>query len=119
LPSASFAAGQRLIRRPEHSAEVTLRARLFDRATLGGSLVYLGARDDVDFTQTPAQVTQLSAYTIVDLATELEIIRPGGQGRPGFAAVLRVENLFNEGYEQALGFDGRRRGVFGGGKVRF
>lgn len=118
LPSAAFAAGERLIRRPKHSAEVSARAALFDRATLGGSVMYVGARDDVDFNQFPAQRVQLPAYAIVDLATEIELIRQG-PGRPGFSGVLRLENLFDKGYDQVVGFAGRRRGVFGGGKVRF
>jgi vitamin B12 transporter len=118
LPSASFAAGERLIRRPKHSAQVAVRALLFNRATLGGSVVYVGAREDVDFNLFPAERVELPAYTTVDLATEVEIIRPN-PGRPGFSGVLRVENLFNENYDQVVGFAGRRRGVFGGGKVRF
>jgi vitamin B12 transporter len=118
LPSASFAAGERLIRRPDHSAELTVRAQLLDRATLGGSVAYVGARDDVDFNQFPAQRRQLPAYATVDLATELEVVRQG-PGRPGFSVALRVENLFNESYDQVIGFAGRRRGVFGGAKARF
>jgi vitamin B12 transporter len=118
LPSASFAEGERLVRRPEHSAAVAVRARLFDRATLGGSLVYVGVRDDADFNQFPAQRVQLPAYVTVDLATELEVLR-STPGRPGFSGVLRVENLFNESYDQVVGFAGRRRGVFGGARFRF
>ncbi|HEX6432836.1 MAG TPA: TonB-dependent receptor, partial [Gemmatimonadales bacterium] len=53
MPSPTFASGERLIRRPSHSAELTLRAPLFGRASLGGSLIYVGAREDVDFTQFP------------------------------------------------------------------
>jgi vitamin B12 transporter len=117
LPSASFANGERLIRRPEHSAQIAVRARLFDRATLGGSVVYLGARDDVDFNQFPSQRVELSAYTLVDLATEIEILRPGS-GRPGISGVLRIENLFDQDYQQVVGFPGRGRGVFGGAKFR-
>ncbi|MDQ3223321.1 MAG: TonB-dependent receptor, partial [Gemmatimonadota bacterium] len=117
VPAASFAAGERLIRRPEHSAAVTVRAQLLDRVTLGGSVAYVGARDDVDFNQFPAQRVQLPAYATVDLATELELVAPG-PGRPGISGVLRVENLFNEGYDQVVGFAGRRRGVFGGAKLR-
>ena len=118
LPSPTFAAGRRLIRRPEHSAQVTVRAQVFSRATLGGSVVYLGPRDDVDFNQFPAQLVRLPAYAIVDLSTELEIIRRG-PGRPEFSGLLRIENLFDKGYDQVVGFAGRRRGVFGGVKVQF
>ena len=118
LPTATFAAGQRLIRRPTHSAELAVRGRVLDRVTLGGSVIYLGPRDDVDFNQFPAQRVELPGYATVDLATEVEVIR-AGSGRPGLSGVLRVENLFNETYDQVVGFAGRRRGVFGGAKFRF
>jgi vitamin B12 transporter len=117
-PSASFAAGERLIRRPRHSAELALRARVFDRALLGGSLTYVGRRDDVDFNQFPSQRTELPAYALVDLAGEIEVLR-AGPGRPAVSGVLRVENLFNRRYDQVVGFAGRRRGVFGGARFRF
>jgi vitamin B12 transporter len=118
LPSASFAAGSRLIRRPQHSAEVTLRGRVLGRATLGGSVSYVGTRDDVDFRAFPAAVARLPAYTIVNVAGDLELIRRA-PGRPGLSAVLRVENLLNKRYEPVVGFTGRRRGVFGGARFRF
>ena len=118
LPSATFAAGQRLVRRPRHSAELAVRSRVLDRVTLGGSVIYVGPRDDVDFNQFPAQRVELPGYTTVDLATEVEVVRPG-PGRPGFSGVLRVENLLNQTYDQVVGFAGHRRGVFGGAKFRF
>jgi vitamin B12 transporter len=118
IPSASFAAGQRLIRRPEHSVEVAVRTRLFDRASLGGSVLYVGTRDDVDFNQFPAQRVRLPAYATVDLATEVDVIR-SAPGRPGLSGTLRVENVFDESYDQVIGFAGRGRGVFGGARFRF
>jgi vitamin B12 transporter len=118
LPSATFAAGERLIRRPRHSAELAARSRVLDRVTLGGSIIYVGARDDVDFNLFPAQRVELPGYATMDLATEVEVIR-GRPGRPGLSGVLRVENLLNQAYHQVVGFAGRRRGVFGGAKFRF
>lgn len=117
LPSAAFAAGERLIRRPQHGAQLTLRGRLSDRIAVGGSVVYTGARNDVDFSQFPALLVRLPPHTTVNLGTEVEILR-SGTGHPGLSGVLRVENLFNERYDQVVGFAGRRRGVFGGGKFR-
>jgi vitamin B12 transporter len=115
MPSPTFAAGERLIRRPSHSAELTLRAQLFDRATFGGSFTYVGARDDVDFSL--GQRVTLPGYTLVDLAGEVELLNPGVHGR-GVSAVVRVENLFDETYDQVVGFSGRPRGVFGGLRFR-
>jgi vitamin B12 transporter len=118
MPSPSFAAGEQLIRRPAHSVGVTLRTRAGDRVTLGGSVVYTGSRDDVDFNQFPAAVVELPAFAVVNLSTEIDVVR-GGPGRPTLSAALRVENLFNERYEQVVGFEGRERGVFGGAKFGF
>ncbi|HEY8197419.1 MAG TPA: TonB-dependent receptor, partial [Gemmatimonadales bacterium] len=118
LPSATFAAGERLIRRPGHSAELSARGRVLDRVTLGGSLIYVGSREDVDFNLFPAERVELPGYATVDLATEVEVIQ-SGPGRPGLSAVLRAENLFDQTYDQVVGFAGRRRGVFGGAKFQF
>jgi vitamin B12 transporter len=118
MPSASFQRGNPLIRRPKHSGQLAMTARVFDRAALGGSVSYVGRRDDVDFSQFPSQRVELPAYVTVDLATEVDLVRQR-YGRPGLSAVLRVENLFNESYDQVVGFQGRRRGVFGGARLRF
>ena len=118
LPSATFAAGSRLIRRPQHTAEMTVRGRILSRATLGGTLTYTGARDDVDFREFPAAVVRLPAYAMVNVAADVELVR-AGPGRPGVSGLIRVENLFNERYEPVVGFTGRRRGVFGGANFRF
>jgi outer membrane cobalamin receptor len=34
------------------------------------------------------------------------------RGRPGLDLTARVENVFDEGYEQAVGFPARGRGLF-------
>jgi vitamin B12 transporter len=118
MPSATFARGDRLIRRPKHSAELAVRTRVFDRANLGGLLTYVGRREDVDFSQFPSQRVELPSYAIVNLAGEVEILRPG-PARLGLSGVVKIENVFNEHYDQVVGFAGRRRGVFGGAKFRF
>jgi vitamin B12 transporter len=116
MPSAGFTEGERLIRRPTHSAELSVRGRVLDRVTLGGSMIYLGDRDDVDFSAFPSQRVELPGYVLVDLAGELEIL--GGERRQ-LAGVLRVENLFDKRYDQVVGFRARRRGVYGGARFRF
>ena len=118
MPSAPFASGERLIRRPRHSAELAITALAWDRASLTGSMTYVGSRDDVDFSQFPSQRVDLPGYTLVDLAADVEILRPG-VGRPGISGMIRVENLFDEKYDQVVGFPGRPRGVFGGARFRF
>jgi vitamin B12 transporter len=118
MPSPDFASGERLIRRPAHSAELAVRSAVVDRVTLGGSVTYVGSRDDVDFNQSPSARVTLPAYAIVDLAGELELLR-GRSGGPEVSGTVRVENLFNQRYDQVVGFAGRPRGVFGGARFRF
>jgi vitamin B12 transporter len=118
MPSASFASGGRQIRRPAHSGELALRAGVSDRVTIGGSVIYVGSREDVDFNQFPAQRVTLPAYALVDVAGELQLIR-GRSGAPEVSGTLRVENLLNQDYDQVVGFAGRSRGVFGGARFRF
>ncbi len=118
MPSTSFANGQSLIRRPGHSAELAVQGRVFERATLGGSVTYVGRRDDVDFNSFPSVRVELPGYAIVDLAGEVDILQPAA-GRPGLSGVVRVENLFDKQYDQVVGFAGRPRGVYGGARFRF
>ena len=116
MPSPSFTEGERLIRRPAHSADLSLRARIWDRVTLGGSLTVVGKRDDVDFAAGARLV--LPAYALVDLAGELQILQPA-PGRPGLSGTMRVENLFDGSYAQVVGFAGRPRAIFGGARLSF
>jgi vitamin B12 transporter len=118
LPSPSFARGERQIRRPTHSGELALRAGISERVTIGGSVTYVGKRDDVDFNQFPSQRVTLPAYGLVDFAGEVRLLR-GTSGAPQVSGTLRVENLLNQRYDQVVGFEGRPRGVFGGARVRF
>jgi vitamin B12 transporter len=78
----------------------------------------MGRRDDVDFNLFPSERVELPPYAVVDLAGEVEVLR-AAPGRPGLSGVLRVENLFNQQYDQVVGFPGRTRGVFGGARFRF
>jgi outer membrane receptor protein involved in Fe transport len=61
---------------------------------------------------------ELADYLLVDVAAELEILRPR-VGVPGISGTFRAENLFNEHYDQVVGFTGRPRGVFGGVSFRW
>lgn len=119
-PSASFTVGERLLRRPAHSGEVTLRYHLLERVALGGSLAWIGSRDDVVFDPVTfeAKRTTLPAYATVDLSTSVDLLR-AATGRPGLTLTARVENLFDEAYETIAGFPGRGRAFFAGGRVTY
>ena len=115
--TALFLTGQPLLRRPWHSATLGLSSRLGGRGSVAVTVVYTGRRSDVDY-RTFRRDT-LPAYTRVDLAGRLDLVRPGRGPAPGFAVVGRVENLFDAAYQEVTNFPARRRNVFVGGELRF
>ncbi len=113
--TALFLTGQPLLRRPWHSATVGLSFRLGARGSMSLTLLYTGRRPDVDY-RTFRRDT-LPAYTRVDLAARLDLVRPQ-RAAPGLAVVGRVENLFDSSYQEVTNFPARPRIVFLGGELR-
>ncbi len=113
-----FVEGKPLIRRPKHSVRVDARTHLAGRVTLGAGMNYVGRRDDVDFRPFPSIRTTLSAYVTADADASVDLLRQA-PGRPGIAATLRAENLFDKSYETVVGFEGRGRALFAGARVGF
>jgi vitamin B12 transporter len=74
------------------------------------SVLYVGPRKDLDFSSFPATTVTLGSYTLTSFGAS---IRLGGP----FEIFGRVENVFNESYEQVKGFGAVGRSAFIGGKV--
>jgi vitamin B12 transporter len=108
VSSASFdpvyAAGQPLLRRPKHQGSVTARV---GGPRLSGALtvVAVGRRADSDFVG--LGLMSNPAYTRVDARLRGRIARQ-------LEAFVVAENLFDEGYEEALGYPALGRSVRGG-----
>ena len=105
-----FVEGRLLIRRPAHSFSAQAGTTWRFPVQLGAVLTYVGSRDDLRFAQfpDPTQRVELPSYVTVDLSTRVTLI-PSRRGRPGLDVRSRVENVFNERYEQAAGFPARGR----------
>ena len=114
--TALFVPGQPLLRRPWHSATVGLSSRVGAHGSVSLTVLYTGRRPDVDY-RTFRRDT-LPAYTRVDLAARVDLVRPP-RAAPGLAVVGRVENLFDRSYQEVTNFPARRRNVFLGGELRF
>ncbi len=114
--TALFLTGQPLLRRPWHSATVALSYRLGRRGSMTLTALYTGRRPDVDYRT--FRRDNLPSYTRVDLAGQLDLLRPQG-GAPGLAVVGKVENLFDAPYQEVTNFPARRRNLFLGGELRF
>ena len=115
-PDAEFVNGQRLIRRPDHSARLDMRYALGSRGAFDLGVRYVGGRDDLDFSEWPSKRVQLPAYTLVDLGTELRLV-PAADRRPAITAMLRVENLLDESYQEIVHFRTRGRALTVGVRV--
>jgi vitamin B12 transporter len=92
--------GEQLFRRPEESFTLALQRR-FERFDLGINLLAAGERTDVGF---PDSVT-LDSYVLVDLTAGWSIT-------DRLSLRARVENLLDEDYELADGFNTPERGVY-------
>lgn len=114
-PDASFVEGEPLLRRPTHTAGVTLTGRLPGAGSLRVRGLWTGSRDDRDFATLPARRVELDPYLRLDLAA-----RSGPLGIGRGAAVrptLRVENLLDVEYQEVLNFPAPGRTILAGAEV--
>ena len=82
--------------------------------TLSAAATRTGVREDRDFAAFPATPIDLPAFTIVDLAAELEF---PGRLIPGARLQLRAENVANVAYQQVAGFASPGRTLYAGLKL--
>ena len=113
---ATFALGRRLLRRPTHAASLDAAYGTPGQAGASLTVQYVGDRDDEDFSVFPGRRVVLRGYVRVDLVGELPLLAGRG-ARPRVTATARVENLFDERYEQVLLFPARRRALSVGMRV--
>ncbi len=102
--------GDPLLRRPEWSASYTLGGLLWYHLSGDVSLFWVGERDDVDpetFERTTAE-----DYFTVDLALAWEVMSQ-------IELTLRVRNLFDEEYQEVLGYPAPARRIMGGIRAVF
>ncbi|MDE2794742.1 MAG: TonB-dependent receptor [Gemmatimonadota bacterium] len=113
---ATFVAGEPLLRRPKHTAGGSASVQVAAAARFEVGLRHTGERADRDFSTWPATPVTLPAYTVVDLAAEIEVVGARA-GRPGFELTVRAENLMGAEYEEVWGFAAPGRGLYVGGRV--
>lgn len=117
-PDAEFVEGLRLIRRPDHTFNVTAGYRFLDRGSVDLAVLHVGERDDLDFADWPAKRVSLDAYTRVDLGAEVRLLDASGN-RPAVTATLRVDNLFDAEYQEIVHFPARGRTILLGARLGF
>jgi vitamin B12 transporter len=105
----SFAEGERLLRRPEHSGSLAATAS-FERVSVGAMASYVGARADLDFADFPANRVMLPSYTRIDFNGEYRLTS-------AVTGTVKLENALDESYEEVLGFPAPRRVVYLGARL--
>lgn len=89
--------GLELLRRPEEKASLTWAYAFTKKAQAQVDVRYVGTRKDNDFSSFPAQVVDSDSYTVVNLAGNIQVFN-------NLNLQLRIENLFDEEYEDILGY---------------
>ena len=115
---ALLAAGQPLVRRPQHSARLDFSYGMAHRGAASLAIAYVGERQDRDFSIPSSPRVSLPSYVRVDCSAELSVL-PAQRGTPGLAISGRVENVLDHRYEEVKNFTARRRTVFVGAEIRF
>jgi vitamin B12 transporter len=103
--------GLELLRRPKHKASLNVIWIPIDRLTISATALYVGSQVDGNRSFS-IQRLDADPYFLVNLAADYDL----GRGVTLFA---RIDNLFDERYENPTGFQRPGFGVFAGMRVNF
>ena len=115
-PGALLARDSTLLRRPAHTVAGQVRYRASDRVRLAVGARHVGRRADIDYTEYPYRRVVLPAYSTLNLSTEGDVLGPPDRTA---TLTLRLENLLNASYQEAVNFPARGRTVWLGARARF
>jgi vitamin B12 transporter len=109
----SVEAGLEEVRRAPHVASLNVNYKFLDRAEATLTVRYNGEQFDNEFiSATPASRVQLSAFTLVNLSASYEV-------SDNVELFGRVENLFDEKYEEVFGYATPGIAAYAGLRTRF
>ncbi|HLB36274.1 MAG TPA: TonB-dependent receptor [Gemmatimonadales bacterium] len=113
-PGALLARDSALLRRPAHMVAGQVRYRPSWRLRFGMGVRHAGSRADIDYTA--FERVRLPAYSVVNLSAEGDLIRTPDRTA---TLTLRVENLLDAPYQEAVNFPARGRTIWLGARARF
>jgi vitamin B12 transporter len=117
LGGTFFPPGQPLLRRPKHQGSVGL-TYLGERATISFIANVVGAAIDRDFSQAGSPRVTLPGHTKLDLAGSYMVVQHAWAIK-NIRLQMKIDNLLNESYEEALGFSAAGISVRGGVAASF
>jgi len=94
-----------LLRRPKEKASLSTIFFLNEKLNLGVEFLYTGSRDDKDFST--GQRILLKSYTLVNMSASYKITNM-------FEVFAKLYNIFDEKYEEILGYGTERQSVYAG-----
>jgi vitamin B12 transporter len=106
--------GEQLLRRPQNKFSADLTYRFLDRGNVNMNLLYVGHRDDSFYNNVTFESgrTELASYTVVNLAASFNLTND-------FRLFGRVDNLFDEEYEEVWGYSTAGIGGYAGAEYTF
>jgi len=101
--AGELAPGDPLIRRPMRSANGALTWARRNSGSMSVIATYIGERPDIDFAQFPSPTVTLPAYTKLDIAGSVDLLKSAA-GRSRLGLTFRVDNALDRNYEDVLHF---------------
>lgn len=96
-----------LIRRPEHKAGGFISYNFSEKTNANLELIYVGKRDDLDFSTFPSTRIKLDPYVLINIAAHYRVF--------DFLRLnIRVENLLDSDYEEVYGYGTAGISIYGG-----
>lgn len=102
--------GEQLRRRPRNKMSLDASYAFTQKLRGGAGIVYVGDRQDKDFAT--YSMTTVPGYTLVNLYASYDVYK-------NVTLFGRLENLFDEQYEEVIGYGTPGRAGYGGVKVTF
>jgi len=104
--------GEDLLQRPKNKFRLDTNYQFLEKGNVNLGFIFVGERDDFDFNAFPVTRVRLHGYLLVNLAAYYDITK-------NFRVFGRVDNLFDEDYEEVLGFDTPGVSGFAGVEMSF
>jgi vitamin B12 transporter len=102
--------GEKLLRRPTHRAAFYVDYIISELADLNFEIIYVGKKDDKNFSTFPAKRIKLDPYTLINIAGHYNLFK-------FLKLYARVENLLDTDYEEVYGYGTPGLSAFAGIKL--
>lgn len=104
--------GEKLLRKPKNKISFDANYRIAAKGNVNLGILYVGKRDDYDYSTWPAERVELGGYLLVNMAASYDVTR-------WLQLFARVDNLLDRDYEEVKGYGTAGIGAYGGVKLSF